>query len=185
MNDLSGTLLKGLIDEAFKSLTAEERLAFVERLFGELPIDNQERVLRTLIRDLAAPEPGRPGRGAAARDQSWPPFMAAARRDLTPRDIGPWRTCCRVMAEVDRASQFESMDAARPARIFGALADETRIRIIKLLSRGEQRVDDLTRSLGIPQSTVSHHLRVLKEAGLVHAEKRGRSVHYSIASLDE
>ncbi len=185
MSDLSGTLLKDLIDEAFKNLTAEERLAFVERLFGELPIDNQERVLRTLIRDLSTPESERSGRGAATQDQSWPPFMRAARQDLAPRNIGPWRTCCRMMAEVDRASQLDSMDAARPARIFGALADETRIRIIKLLSHGEQRVDDLTRSLDIPQSTVSHHLRVLKEAGLVHAEKRGRSIHYSIASLDE
>ena len=185
MSDLSNTLLKGLIDEAFKNLTGDERLAFVERLFSELPIESQERVLRVLVRELAAPESGRLGPDSGLRDQSWPPFMREARRDLSPSDIGPWRTCCRMMAEVDRASQLDSLDAARPARVFGALADETRIRIVKLLSEGEQRVDDLTRSLDIPQSTVSHHLRVLKEAGLVHAEKRGRNIHYSIATLDE
>ena len=185
MSDLSDTLLKGLIDEAFKNLTGEERLAFVERLFSELPTESQERVLRTLVRDLADPQSGPSGRDSSLQDQSWPSFMREARRDLSPRDIGPWRTCCRMMAEVDRASRLDSLDAARPARVFGALADETRIRIIKLLSQGEQRVDDLTRSLDTPQSTISHHLRVLKEAGLVHAEKRGRSIYYSIPSIEE
>jgi ArsR family transcriptional regulator len=185
MSDLSDTLLKGLINEAFKNLTAEERLAFVERLFSELPIESQERVLRTLVRDLAAPHSGPSGADPVLEDQSWPPFMREVRRDLSPRDIGPWRTCCRMMAEVDRASRLDLLDAARPARVFGALADETRIRIIKLLSRGEQRVDDLTRSLDTPQSTVSHHLRVLREAGLVHAEKRGRSIYYSVPGLEE
>jgi len=185
MSDLSDTLLQALIDEAFKNLTGQERLAFVERLFGELTVESQEHVLRTLISDFAAPESGRPGRDSALQDLPWPSVMQDEHQDLSPRDIGPWRTCCRMMAEVDHASRLDSLNAARPARVFGALADETRIRIIKLLSQGEHRVDDLTRSLDIPQSTVSHHLRVLKEARLVHAEKRGRSIHYSIASLEE
>ena len=84
------------------------------------------------------------------------------------------------MAEVDRASRLETLDARRPARIFGALSDETRIKIVKLLSEGEKHVDELAQRLEAPQSTVSHHLRVLKEAGLVRAERRGRSIYYSI-----
>ncbi len=182
MSDLTDPLLVGLIDEAFKNLTGEERLAFVERLFARVPSENQQRLIRTLVGDLAV-ESGLPG---SNRDN--PRLLALSmrdeRRDLPPRDIGPWRTCCRMMAEVDRASRLDVLDADRPARVFGALGDETRLRIIKLLSQGEERVDDLTRILGTPQSTVSHHLRVLKEAGLVHSEKRGRSVYYSIAPLE-
>lgn len=185
MSDLSDTLIKGLIDEAFKNLTREERLSFVKRLFGELPTENQERFLRTLVRDLAAAQSGPQSSGPSPQDGSWPLFIGEASRDLMPRDIGPWRTCCRMMTDVDRASRLDALDARRPARVFGALADETRIRIIKLLSLGEERVDDLTHALDIPQSTASHHLRVLKEAGLVHAEKRGRSIYYSITPLEE
>ena len=183
MSELTDTLLSGLIDEAFKNLTGEERLAFVERLFAKAPTESQERLIRALIGDLAGVS------GRSEHNPDGPQVLALSvlgrRRDLPPRDIGPWRTCCRMMAEVDRASQLDALDADRPARVFGALGDETRIRIIKLLSQGEERVDDLTRILGTPQSTVSHHLRVLKEASLVHAEKRGRSVYYSIAPLED
>jgi Bacterial regulatory protein, arsR family len=182
MSELSDTLLSGLIDEAFKNLTGEERLAFVERLFARVPTENQQRLIRALVSDLAA-ESGRPGPDPEIEAQLLP--LGVGRRDLPPRDIGPWRTCCRMMAEVDRASRLDGLDADRPARVFGALGDETRVRIIKLLSGGEERVDDLTRTLGTPQSTVSHHLRVLKEAGLVHAEKRGRSIYYSIAPSED
>ena len=182
MSELSDTLLSVLIDEAFKHLTGEERLAFVERLFTRVPSENQERLIRTLVGDLAA-ESGRLGLNPDVEHQLLSLSVGAERRDLPPRDIGPWRTCCRMMAEVDRASQLNALDADRPARVFGALGDETRIRIVKLLSQGEKRVDDLTRTLDTPQSTVSYHLRVLKEAGLVHAEKRGRSIYYSIATL--
>jgi DNA-binding HxlR family transcriptional regulator len=184
MSELSDTLFSGLIDEAFKNLTGEERLAFVERLFAKVPTESQERLMRSLVGDLAA-ESGRPGPDPGIEHQPLSLPMRAERRDLPPRDIGPWRTCCRMMAEVDRASRLDGLDADRPARVFGALGDETRVRIIKLLSEGEERVDDLTRTLDTPQSTVSHHLRVLKEAGLVHAEKRGRSIYYSIAPSED
>ncbi len=183
MSELTDTLLKGLIDEAFRNLTGEKRLAFVERLFARVPTENQERLIRTLVGDLAV-QSGRPE--PDPDDAALLPLsVPGERRDHPPRDIGPWRTCCRMMAEVDRATRLDTLDADRPARVFGALGDEKRIRIIKLLSQGEERVDDLTRILETPQSTISHHLRVLKEAGLVHAEKRGRSIYYSIAPLED
>jgi len=46
-------------------------------------------------------------------------------------------------------------------------------------------VDELTQILDAAQSTISHHLRVLKDAGLIQADKRGRSVYYSIARMEE
>jgi DNA-binding transcriptional ArsR family regulator len=39
--------------------------------------------------------------------------------------------------------------------------------------------------LGVPQSTTSHHLRVLKEADLIRGEKRGRNIYYSLVALEE
>jgi len=177
-------LLDRLIEKTFENMNQEERLAFVERLFTEMPTEGQERFLRRMLRGLSRAAAESDGVGAPPAEWPGPPFMRWAMQGHSPRDIGPWRTCCRMMMEVDRASQLDALDAARPARIFGALGDETRIKIIKLLSESERRVDDLTRALGAPQSTVSHHLRVLKEAGLVQAEKRGRSIYYSIAPME-
>ncbi|GEM89092.1 hypothetical protein ODE01S_05260 [Oceanithermus desulfurans NBRC 100063] len=67
------------------------------------------------------------------------------------------------------------------ARAFKALADPTRLRVLEVLSRGEHCVCEIQAHLDpLPQNLLSHHLRVLKEAGLVLAEKRGRWVHYRL-----
>jgi DNA-binding transcriptional ArsR family regulator len=129
MDEVSAVLLDRLIEETFANMAAEDKLAFVEKLF---------------------------------------------------RYMGPWRMCCRMMADIDRAEELGGMDTAEPARLFQALADENRIKIIKLLTKGERRVDDLTHVLDTAQSTVSHHLRILKDAGMIHGDKRGRNVFYSL-----
>ena len=67
------------------------------------------------------------------------------------------------------------------ARLFRALGDETRLAILKQLR--EQRevcACDFLACCDRTQPTVSHHLKVLREAGLVDAEKRGLWVHYSL-----
>ncbi len=64
-----------------------------------------------------------------------------------------------------------------------ALADPHRLRIVLMLRRREQCVCHLTESLGLSQATVSHHLAVLKRAGLVRARRDpadARWVHYSL-----
>jgi ArsR family transcriptional regulator len=68
------------------------------------------------------------------------------------------------------------------AETFKALSDPTRLRLIKLLSEGGGAlcVNALARRLGVTQSTVSQHLRVLRHAGLVRGERRGPFVHYSL-----
>jgi ArsR family transcriptional regulator len=58
-------------------------------------------------------------------------------------------------------------------RIFKALGDETRLRIIASLQDQERCVCDLACHLGLPQPTLSHHLKVLRDAGLVIGEKSG------------
>jgi ArsR family transcriptional regulator len=65
--------------------------------------------------------------------------------------------------------------------VFQALADENRLRIIEVLQGGERCVCDLQSSLDLGQSLLSHHLRVLREAGLVRSRKEGRWVHYALS----
>lgn len=64
---------------------------------------------------------------------------------------------------------------------FRALGDETRLRILEELVAGEGTVTDLMEQLQIGQSLMSHHLRILREAGLVVDRRSGRWVRYSIA----
>jgi ArsR family transcriptional regulator len=65
-------------------------------------------------------------------------------------------------------------------RIFKALSDETRVRIIKLLEHGELCVCDIGAALGMVQPKVSFHLSVLKNSGLLKDRKQGKWVHYSL-----
>ena len=64
---------------------------------------------------------------------------------------------------------------------FRALGDETRLRILEQLIAGESSVTDLTERVEIGQSLMSHHLRILREAGLVVVRREGRWIHYSTA----
>jgi DNA-binding transcriptional ArsR family regulator len=68
------------------------------------------------------------------------------------------------------------------AEVFKALSDPTRLRLIKLVRdhRGELCVTALARRLGVTQSAVSQHLRVLRQAGLVRGVRHGYRVHYSL-----
>ena len=68
------------------------------------------------------------------------------------------------------------------ANTFKALSDPTRMRLIKLLhdSGGSLCVNALAHRLGVSQSAVSQHLRVLRQVGLVQGERAGYFVHYSL-----
>jgi len=68
--------------------------------------------------------------------------------------------------------------------IFKALSDETRLRIVKLLDRGELCVCDIFTALDMSQPKVSFHLNVLKEAGLIRDRKQGRWIHYRLDDSD-
>ncbi len=70
------------------------------------------------------------------------------------------------------------------AALFGVLADPTRLKLLKLLARQREPdalcVNALAYQLGVTQSAVSQHLRVLKSAGLVKGERRGYRIHYFV-----
>lgn len=68
------------------------------------------------------------------------------------------------------------------AGLFRALADPTRLAIVRQLSAESATCAcDLTVCIDLAQPTVSHHLRVLREAGLVRSERRGTWIYYSLA----
>ena len=71
--------------------------------------------------------------------------------------------------------------AAELAGVFKALADPTRVSIVNRLAAGEACcVCDLTEAFALSQPTISHHLLLLREAGLVEAERRGTWSYYRL-----
>ena len=68
------------------------------------------------------------------------------------------------------------------ARVFKAFCDESRIEILKELSDGEKCACKLLEKLEIGQSTLSHHMKILCDAGIVIGRKEGKWTHYSINS---
>lgn len=66
------------------------------------------------------------------------------------------------------------------AQLLAALAAPERLRVVRFLAGGPHTVSEIAEMLGAPATNVSHHLAVLKESGLVRADKRGRFVDYSL-----
>ena len=73
-------------------------------------------------------------------------------------------------------------EAVSQARLLKALADPTRLRILNLLSRheGEVCVFEIVESFTLEQPTISHHLRILRDAGLVDCRKKGLWAYYYV-----
>lgn len=72
------------------------------------------------------------------------------------------------------------IDPAPAARLFHALSDETRLRILERLRVGERCVCEMTDDLDAAQSRLSFHLKVLKDAGLVTDRREGRWMYYTL-----
>lgn len=67
------------------------------------------------------------------------------------------------------------------ASLLKVLADETRLAVVRQLIDGPKHVGEINESLGLEQSLMSHHLRILRDAGLVTAERDGKAVLYSLS----
>ncbi len=72
------------------------------------------------------------------------------------------------------------IDFSRGAKICKALSDETRVRIVHILSCGERCVCEILEYFDLSQPTLSHHLAILAEAGIVVARAEGKWVHYRL-----
>lgn len=71
-------------------------------------------------------------------------------------------------------------DLKQEARVLRALASEPRLRIIRRLAQGECCVCDLVDLIGGDQSTVSKHLALLRDTGIVEGDRRGQHVYYRL-----
>jgi ArsR family transcriptional regulator, arsenate/arsenite/antimonite-responsive transcriptional repressor len=76
-------------------------------------------------------------------------------------------------------------DAEQLARLLKALADPTRLRLLSMVAAhesGEACICDLTDPVGLSQGTVSHHMKVLVEAGILTREQRGKWAYYALVT---
>lgn len=92
----------------------------------------------------------------------------------------PLLDCCPAVLQ---ATLLTPDEAEHLAAAFRAIADPARLRLLNLIASspgGEACVCDLIEPLGLSQPTVSHHLKVLFEAGLLGREKRGLWVYYRL-----
>jgi DNA-binding transcriptional ArsR family regulator len=181
MENITSTLVDQLLEKALENTQPEERLAFIERLFLQLPPAGQQEFLLSLTQLVL-------GAGTPARMTQTsinPGFIEPRLINIyasSDTDFAPGQICCQAITGLARVDGMDEAQVVSVAQMFNGLADETRVKIVKLLSKGEFTVDELVEVLGAPQSTTSHHLRVLKEANLIKGEKRGRNTYYSLVS---
>ncbi|WP_049558679.1 ArsR/SmtB family transcription factor [Nonomuraea sp. SBT364] len=79
--------------------------------------------------------------------------------------------------------ELDAVQSAEIARVFKALGDPVRLRILSIVAArqgGEACVCDITDAFDLTQPTISHHLKVLKDVGLLTSERRGIWVHYRL-----
>lgn len=74
------------------------------------------------------------------------------------------------------------MNERNTAMIFKAFCDENRIRILKQLATGEKCACKLLEEINITQPTMSHHMKILCDSGIVIGRKEGKWMYYSISS---
>ena len=89
--------------------------------------------------------------------------------------------CCSPLT----GGVLEASEAERIAHTFKALGDPTRVRLLSLIAasaEGEACICDLTAPVGLSQPTVSHHMKMLVDAGLATREQRGRWAYYRVVT---
>lgn len=104
--------------------------------------------------------------------------MATAVDPLTASDAA---ACCAPLT----GGVLDTAAAERLASVFKALADPARVKLVSLIAAadgGEACICDLTEPLGLTQPTVSHHMKLLVDSGLVNREQRGKWAYYTVDS---
>jgi ArsR family transcriptional regulator len=92
--------------------------------------------------------------------------------------VEPAVECCAPLA----AEVLDQEQADATAELFKALADPARVRIVNALAQSDEPVCacEFEPALGLAQSTVSHHLKKLTDAGLLEREQRGKWAYFSL-----
>ncbi len=103
--------------------------------------------------------------------------MSKQRAVLSLTDLGGQGACCAPLSE----QRLPAGTAAALAPAFKALGDPVRLQLLSMIATapdGEICVCDLTPAFSLSGPTISHHLKTLREAGLVDAQRRGTWVYY-------
>lgn len=103
--------------------------------------------------------------------------MATSLPILEPDALG---ACCSPVTDGVVSDETANM----LARMFKALADPTRVKLLSMIAaarEGEACICDMTGPIGLSQPTVSHHMKILVEAGLATREQRGKWAYYRVA----
>jgi ArsR family transcriptional regulator, arsenate/arsenite/antimonite-responsive transcriptional repressor len=105
--------------------------------------------------------------------------MSTTTQTTTRRELPMAEECCTpLLREPITASQAASL-----ARVLKALADPVRLRLVSMVAAhdgGEACVCELTEPLGLTQPTISHHLKILVDAGIFTRDKRGVWAYYAL-----
>ncbi len=99
-------------------------------------------------------------------------------RATTPGDVALMQCCPSLLA-----APLDEADATELSHGFSALSDPVRLRVLSILAaspEGEVCVCEFVGPLGKSQPTISHHMKILSEAGLVQGDRRGKWVWYSL-----
>lgn len=87
---------------------------------------------------------------------------------------------CRALVPTESLLEIPVIELDRVQGLLKLLGEPSRLRIFALLTQGERCVCDIEATMMMPQNLVSHHLRVLREAGLIEARREGRWAYYRI-----
>lgn len=137
-------------------------------LYKELPMIPRKRLLH--------PQPG-DEKVSSCDDSACCEAENTLARLYGDRSIARER-CLQVCAQVRKIDEVE---LTAEMKVFKAVADATRLKILKLLSSGELCIGELMLALKRPQSSISHNLSVLEDAGLVKERKEGKWCRYRIS----
>jgi ArsR family transcriptional regulator, arsenate/arsenite/antimonite-responsive transcriptional repressor len=99
--------------------------------------------------------------------------------DIRASSPAPAEVCCAPLLR----EPISATQAADLARLLKALADPTRLRLVSMVAAhegGEACVCELTAPLGLTQPTISHHLKILVDAGIFTRDKRGVWAYYAL-----
>jgi DNA-binding transcriptional ArsR family regulator len=183
-DNFSSTLVSQLLEKTLENTSPADRLAFVAQLFAQLPPQGQQEFLLSLTRALLEAETPASQLKKAFDVEFIEPRLVNIYAPGN-QDFAPGQICCQALTGFAKEEGMDEEQCVDVAQKFSGLADETRVKIVKLLAKGEFTVDELVDFLGEPQSTTSHHLRVLKDANLIKGEKRGRNTYYSLVKPEE
>jgi len=87
---------------------------------------------------------------------------------------------CKMEVHDEDVPEYGGRDFSLEARMFKAFCDESRLEILFLLRSGEKCACNLLEQLNISQPTLSHHMKILCDSGVISCRKEGKWTHYTI-----